>query len=91
MYYTYILYSKKVDRYYVGYTSDLEERLKRHHDHKISYTSNRGPWKLVWYKAFDSKSAAYACERSIKKMKSRKYIETLIRNFKQEISSSSVH
>jgi len=65
----------------VGYTSDLEERLKRHHDDRVSFTSKRGPWELVWYKAFDSKSAAYACEQIIKKKKSRKYIESLVKNF----------
>jgi putative endonuclease len=75
MYYTYILYSKKADRYYVGYTSDLEERLKRHHDHKISYTSKRGPWELVWFKTFDSKSEAYACERLIKRKKAENILK----------------
>jgi putative endonuclease len=91
MYYTYIIYSKKVDRYYVGYTSDLEERLQRHHDNKISYTGKRGPWTLVWYQPFESATQAYACERTIKKKKSRKYIETLIRNFKPETHSPFVH
>ncbi|HAE86608.1 TPA: GIY-YIG nuclease superfamily protein [Candidatus Marinimicrobia bacterium] len=91
MNYTYILYSKKADPFYVGYTSDLEERLKRHHDHKISYTSKRGPREFVWYKTFDSKSAAYACSRAIKKNKRGKYIESLVNYFSQNASSSSVH
>ncbi len=30
MYYIYILYSHTKDRYYVGYTHDLELRLNRH-------------------------------------------------------------
>lgn len=30
MYYVYMLYSAILDRYYVGQTSNLEDRLKRH-------------------------------------------------------------
>ncbi|MGM0504901.1 MAG: GIY-YIG nuclease family protein, partial [Bacteroidota bacterium] len=30
-YYCYILYSKRLDKYYVGETQELEERLRLHH------------------------------------------------------------
>ncbi|MEW6196913.1 MAG: GIY-YIG nuclease family protein [Bacteroidota bacterium] len=30
MYYTYILYSSIINKYYVGYTQNLELRLERH-------------------------------------------------------------
>jgi len=30
MYFTYIIYSKSKDKYYVGYTHDLKLRLERH-------------------------------------------------------------
>ena len=29
-FFCYILYSKSINRYYIGYTSDLEERLKQY-------------------------------------------------------------
>ena len=30
MFYTYIIYSKSKDKYYIGYTEDLKFRLERH-------------------------------------------------------------
>ena len=32
MYYTYVLYSKQYQKIYVGYTSNLENRLSAHND-----------------------------------------------------------
>ncbi|MFN4110747.1 MAG: GIY-YIG nuclease family protein [Ignavibacteria bacterium] len=34
-YYTYILYSGRTNRYYVGHTNDLERRMKYHNYQKI--------------------------------------------------------
>ena len=31
-FFCYILYSKSINRYYIGYTSDIEQRLKLHND-----------------------------------------------------------
>ena len=48
MYYLYILYSEKYDRYYVGQTNDPERRLEEHNSAlKNSYTAKYRPWKMV--------------------------------------------
>ncbi|HNQ67231.1 MAG TPA: GIY-YIG nuclease family protein [Bacteroidales bacterium] len=45
----YILYSKKLDRYYIGYTGDfLEERLRRHNCEHKGFTGSANDWKTVW-------------------------------------------
>jgi len=46
MWFVYIIYSKKIDRYYVGYKDDLELRLERHNGGCGKYTLGV-PWKLV--------------------------------------------
>ncbi|NOX85227.1 MAG: GIY-YIG nuclease family protein, partial [Chlorobi bacterium] len=46
-YYLYIIYSPFLDRYYVGHTSDLEGRLRRHNTHHGGYTGKANDWKLV--------------------------------------------
>ena len=74
MYYTYILYSESTDRYYTGYTSDLEDRL-RHHNSGATKTTRHGiPWKIVYYEIYSTKHDAIVREREIKKKRSRKYI-----------------
>jgi putative endonuclease len=74
----YILQSEKDGTYYVGSTSNLEDRLKRHFSGRSKYTRSRQPWKLVYTEEFETKIEAQRREREIKKWKSRKKIEELI-------------
>ncbi len=77
-YSVYILFSRQLDKYYVGYTADLYDRLYKHnHEHK-GFTSASSDWKLVYSESFDTKQKAMAREKEIKQKKSRKYIEYLI-------------
>jgi putative endonuclease len=76
--FTYILYSEKMDRYYVGSTKDLKWRLERHNMGWGRFTKSGIPWRIVYYEKFDAKTAALKREREIKNKKSSKYIEKLI-------------
>ena len=78
MWYVYILYSEKIDSYYIGFTENLERRIKRHNDSWGRYSKRGIPWDIVYTEQFDKKSDALKRETQIKKMKSRKYIEDLI-------------
>ncbi len=74
----YILYSKVIDRYYVGYTNDLERRLTEHNRKKGKYTDSGIPWHFVYSETYSSKTEAMQREKFIKLKKSRTYIESLI-------------
>ena len=78
MYYVYILYSRKCDRYYVGYSADIEARLERHNAGMVTATKNCRPYKISGSKVFATETAARKEEARIKKQKSRKYIEWLL-------------
>ena len=78
MYFTYILYSEKLNKYYVGSTNDLLRRLADHNRGKTQYAKLGMPWELKYHEEFMSKTEAVGREIEIKKMKSRKYIEKLI-------------
>jgi putative endonuclease len=79
MSYTYILFSKHLDKYYIGSTRDLpEDRLRRHlSDHK-GFTSNAKDWVIVFLEFYGNYSLAHKRELQIKSWKSRKMIETLV-------------
>jgi putative endonuclease len=77
-YYVYILYSEKLDRYYIGHTEDLVKRLADHHSGLSSYTSKAIDWHLVYSEEYADRALARNREASIKKKKSRKYIEWLV-------------
>lgn len=57
--------------YYTGYTGDLLRRYKQHQSGAIprSYTKSRRPVELVWAGEFETKEAARANEKKIKRMK----------------------
>ena len=53
MYYVYILYSEKCDRYYIGYSEDPERRLEeRHNRGLVKATRNCYPYKIIGKKGF---------------------------------------
>ena len=77
-YYFYILFSKKLNRYYLGHTRDLFERIRKHNSHHKGYTGKVDNWELLYSKKYSSKSDAYARERQVKSWKNRNRIEELI-------------
>ena len=74
----YILYSEKLNKYYVGACIDMGRRLYEHNIGHSKFTSTGTPWKLVYTEVFETLPLAKQREAYIKKQKSRKYIEQLI-------------
>ena len=79
MYWVYILYSERIDKYYIGATSNLQNRVNFHNsDFNKIWTSRGKPWELVFSHKFETHKDAFAAERFIKKQKSRVFILKLI-------------
>jgi putative endonuclease len=80
MYFIYILYSEKSDKYYVGHTDDVNQRLEIHNNSdRITYTSKHRPWKIMAvYECGTDRGDALKIERFIKRQKNRKLIQKLI-------------
>ena len=67
MFYTYVLYSPKSKRLYVGYTEDLKQRLNEHNEGiGGNYSNKNKPFKLVFYEAFLAKEDAIKQEKFYK-------------------------
>ena len=76
----YILHSDKLNRYYIGFTSDFDTRLDFHlnSEDQRKFTYNANDWTTFLKIECQSKTQALAIEKHIKKMKSKIYIENLI-------------
>ena len=77
----YILFSKKLNRFYIGFTEDFDKRLDFHFD-KIQarkFTYNADDWEVYLKINCTSKSQGLAIEKHIKSMKSKIYIENLLK------------
>jgi predicted GIY-YIG superfamily endonuclease len=66
MFYTYILKNSKTNRYYIGYTPDLKNRLKKHHGGQVISTKSNLNYELEWYCAFKTRDQALAFEKYLK-------------------------
>lgn len=68
MHYTYMLKCKD-GTYYIGYTNDLEKRIKAHNEGKgAKYTKGRGPVELIYYEEYEEKTIAMRREWEMKKL-----------------------
>jgi putative endonuclease len=77
-YSVYILYSAHTGKFYVGYTADVEKRLKEHlNPIQPKYTSRVDDWEIYLVIKCNSKTHAIKLERYIKKMKSSVFIQSL--------------
>ena len=66
MYFTYILFSKSLNKYYIGSTSDIQERIRKHNSNHKGFTGKTNDWELVYTEKFDSIQKARFREKQIK-------------------------
>ena len=79
MYYIYILKSEKNEKYYIGYTSDLSQRIKNHNSGKNTSTKHGVPWKMVYHEEFEDKKLAWLREKQIKSYKGGEAFKKLVK------------
>ena len=69
MFFVYILQSLKTNRFYIGCTNDLDNRLVRHNRGVVKSTKGGVPWKVLYTEEYASLSKARRREVEIKKFK----------------------
>lgn len=79
--YTYVLYSLKDNKLYIGSTSDLRKRLKEHSGGKVFSTKGRLPIKLIFYEAFLETKDAVRRERYFKTNPGKKSLKLMLREY----------
>jgi len=67
MYYVYVIKSEKDGTTYIGYTEDLERRIKEHNQGKTKSIKHKIPYKLVYKEEFELKSEARKREIILKR------------------------
>jgi len=60
---------------YVGITSDLKARIKRHNEGRSPHTSKYKPWTLITYIAFSNESKAVEFEQYLKSGSGRAFAD----------------
>ena len=66
MFYTYILFNKVTNRYYVGFTPDLRKRIKKHLSGQVLSTKSNQNYALVSFVGFKNRYDALDFEKYLK-------------------------
>jgi putative endonuclease len=71
----------RFDKIYIGYTSNIEQRMISHNElGKKGYTLKYRPWTVLFTEEFDIKSEAMNREKQLKSSRGRSYIREYIAN-----------
>ena len=85
--YHYVYILKTLDGYsnktYVGYSIDVNSRLKKHNSSKGAKSTRGYKWKIIYKKRFTSKSEALSFEYLLKK--DRKKRSSILKRIKSNI------
>lgn len=78
MFTVYVLQNIEFDKIYIGFTSDLENRLIAH-----NHLNNKGwtkyqPWEVIYTEYFELKHDAFAGEKQLKSAKGREFMRNKI-------------
>ncbi len=74
MYYVYVLYSADYNKIYIGYTSNLSDRLLSHNEKATKgYTVKFRPWIIAFNEEFTTKADAMRREKQLKSSRGRNY------------------
>ena len=80
-YYVYILQSQKDKSLYIGYTSDLKKRFKKHNAGENLATKPFRPYNLIFYEAFLNRIDAKNREEYLKGGYGRKTIKSMLKRY----------
>jgi putative endonuclease len=80
-YFVYVLLSKKDNKFYTGYTFNLDERIKEHNSGKVSSTKYRAPLDLIYYEVCFNQKDALHREKYLKSTYGKRYIKNRLKHF----------
>ena len=76
MYFVYIIKSLATpNKFYAGYTLDVQARIKKHNEGESIYTKDFLPWELTFYYAFNEKKIALEFEKYLKSHSGRSFLK----------------
>jgi len=81
MYYTYVLQSKKDDKFYVGFTKDLKLRFEQHSKGRVESTRDRGPLTLIYYEVCLNQDDATKREKYLKSYHGRMFLKNRLKSY----------
>lgn len=81
MYYTYVMYNKLENKFYIGVTADIKKRITEHIQRKTLSSRRIKPVKLIYCEMCLSSKDARAREKQLKTGFGRGYLRRRLKNY----------
>jgi len=88
MFYVYVLLSLKDHNLYIGFSSDLKQRIKSHNSGKVASTKSRRPLKLIYYEAYVSEKDTLGREKFLKSGSGLRFLKKQLKETLVELETS---
>lgn len=80
-YFIYVLFSLNDKGIYIGFTDDLNRRVKEHQKGFVKSTKDRRPIKLIYFEGYKDKKSAVNREKYLKSGWGRNYLNKMVINY----------
>ena len=78
-FFVYVIWNAEHQRYYIGQTEDLDQRIHQHNDpnNALSQFTKRfsGKWKLIYQESFTTRKEALLREKALKSGQGRQWLK----------------
>lgn len=89
MYHVYLIEAQNSGKRYIGYTSDLRQRLANHNRHKNISTAQGSGWKLIYCETYLNKMDALGREKFLKSGSGWRFLKKQIRHYLEKMSDQT--
>ncbi len=80
-YFVYVLQSEKDNKFYTGYSKDVELRFEQHQKGKVESTRDRRPLKLIYFEACLNQQDATQREKYLKTHYGKMFIKNRLKSY----------
>ncbi|MBP9773832.1 MAG: GIY-YIG nuclease family protein [Candidatus Peribacteraceae bacterium] len=91
MFIVYVLRSLKNSQLYVGYTTNLKQRIETHNKGSVTSTKTKRPWKLIFAEAYISQADALRREKYFKTTQGKNALKHMLRITLKLPNESNLH
>jgi len=78
MYFVYVLHSVKLNKRYIGSTSDLATRIHQHNSGKTRFTKGGIPWNIIYKEEYSTLGEARKRELFLKSGVGRQFLDKVL-------------
>ena len=80
-YFAYVLESKRDKSWYIGFSTNIKDRLQVHNSGKNVSTKSKRPWKIIYFEGYLDKRDALGREKFLKSGSGHTYLKKQLKNF----------